>query len=1015
MIRHCPILPRNTASTEPGVTHSRLRRRCRAPPMRIRSPGPGRRQQGRRNTGLPTSGHRGLSRPAGRRLSATCPLAPLNSYSCRRATPRAGRTRTPRRVPRFRLRRRCRAPPMRIRSPGPGRRQQGRRNTGLPTSGHRGLSRPAGRRLSATCPLAPLNSYLCRRATRRAGRTRTPPPAPPPRLHRMSRARHSLVHHLDLASRHGSHAVSHQLQRLDVDRADHPVQNPQRPLIGHHKDPVRAGRQHQRLVLIRLRCLHHQLHRQVGKFCMVFKISMRFSAGRPKKLSKGRNCWGGLVLAVALVAVACSSSAPQDSADPTPSDRVTAVAQPDAADAATPVALPVSSPTPEMDHGGEAGPLAAAPATPTLAPVPSEVPSEVATPEPVATPVPSPTEEPSAVPVASGESVWEVDLEGVPAGGFEAVSAGWDFACGIRVGGGVECWGERWLVDGYWFGFENDFGQLNAPEGEFTAISSGATHSCGIKVDRALECWGDSFYSRLEAPGGEFTAVDASRFHSCAIRVDRTVVCWGLRRYGLLDAPRGEFTAVDAGWYHTCGLGVDGAVVCWGDAVGEWHGLGPDGEFIVVDGGWPLMCGRQVGGAMVCWGDSVGEWHGGGPTGEFTAVATSRDGWCGLHADGSVECWGMYQSHSGVDDRSYEDITGGGYRFCGTRSDRAVECGPLPDTRRQYVSRLDGEFEMVSVGGWLACGVRKGGAVECWIDVDGRDGVSVSFDLAGSLASGAWSVVSAGGFHTCAIRTDRTVACWGDNEFGQSDAPDGSFISVSAGVDHTCTWTPWPSVHCSGGYHSCGVRVGGAVVCWGDNELGQTDAPAGEFAAVSAGGTHSCGLRTDRAAVCWGGNEFGQSDAPAGEFISVAAGGTHSCGVRVGGELECWGNNEYGRANAPAGEFASVTAWVVDTCAHRTDRAIVCWPTDLEGLRPPEVLTGLVDYSIGLHWRCGILNDGTLGCSRSAAFHEYAPTDPAPPGVFTAVSRGIFHTCGLRLNETLECWGDFSRGQLDMP
>ncbi|MXZ29910.1 MAG: hypothetical protein F4236_05455 [Acidimicrobiia bacterium] len=48
------------------------------------------------------------------------------------------------------------------------------------------------------------------------------------------------------------------------------------------------------------------------------------------------------------------------------------------------------------------------------------------------------------------------------------------------------------------------------------------------------------------------------------------------------------------------------------------------------------------------------------------------------------------------------------------------------------------------------------------------------------------------------------------------------------------------------------MRADAAVVCWGDNEDGQADAPAGAYIAVAAGRSHSCALRRDHTATCWG-------------------------------------------------------------------------------------------------------------------------------------------------------------------
>lgn len=58
---------------------------------------------------------------------------------------------------------------------------------------------------------------------------------------------------------------------------------------------------------------------------------------------------------------------------------------------------------------------------------------------------------------------------------------------------------------------------------------------------------------------------------------------------------------------------------------------------------------------------------------------------------------------------------------------------------------------------------------------------------------------------------------------------------------------------------------------------------------IAAGWDHSCGVRSDATVACWGDNEHGQSDAPAGTFTSVAAGWESSYGVRSNATLTGWG------------------------------------------------------------------------------------------------------------------------------
>ena len=67
--------------------------------------------------------------------------------------------------------------------------------------------------------------------------------------------------------------------------------------------------------------------------------------------------------------------------------------------------------------------------------------------------------------------------------------------------------------------------------------------------------------------------------------------------------------------------------------------------------------------------------------------------------------------------------------------------------------------------------------------------------------------------------------------------------------------------------------------------------------------------------------------------------------------------------------------------------------------------------AVGRAHSCALRLDGTVACwgdnSRGQA--------EAPGGPFTAITAGDWHSCGLRTGATVDCWGDNRYGQLDIP
>ena len=270
---------------------------------------------------------------------------------------------------------------------------------------------------------------------------------------------------------------------------------------------------------------------------------------------------------------------------------------------------------------------------------------------------------------------------------------------------------------------------------------------------------------------------------------------------------------------------------------------------------------------------------------------------------------------------TYKAVTAGSRHTCALRTDNTITCWGAP------ADAPTGTFKAVSAGGGHSCGLRSDDTITCW-------GYN-SYGQADAPA-GTFNAIAAGSnAHSCGLRSDDTITCWGADDYGQADAPAGAFKTVTVGGESY--QNPETLIVRHRG-HSCGLRSDDTITCWGADEYGQADAPTGTFKTVAAGSNaHSCGLRSDDTIACWGNNWTGLADAPAGTFKAIAVGASHACGLRSDGTITCWGYNSYGQADAPAGTFKSVTAggWEISglqgpilighSCGLRTDGTITCW------------------------------------------------------------------------------------------
>jgi alpha-tubulin suppressor-like RCC1 family protein len=110
--------------------------------------------------------------------------------------------------------------------------------------------------------------------------------------------------------------------------------------------------------------------------------------------------------------------------------------------------------------------------------------------------------------------------------------------------------------------------------------------------------------------------------------------------------------------------------------------------------------------------------------------------------------------------------------------------------------------------------------------------------------------------------------------------------------------------------HTAAVTLEGRVVCWGRQDDGRCNVPAGldNITAVSCGSVVTAALTRDGRVICWGSNQYGQCSVPAGlkDVVAISARYYHVVALLRGGQLVCWGNNDLGQCDVPASLLTKV-------------------------------------------------------------------------------------------------------------
>ncbi|MBM2615450.1 hypothetical protein JIG36_07710 [Actinoplanes sp. LDG1-06] len=630
---------------------------------------------------------------------------------------------------------------------------------------------------------------------------------------------------------------------------------------------------------------------------------------------------------------------------------------------------------------------------------------------------------------------------------WTSVTVGDRMACGISAGklyclGGGNSSGQQGV---------NDTSAHYTPQpvgtADWLSVAAGSNHTCGIQADNSLWCWGANGSGQLAQPTTTtssrvplpvtfpgttgWASVSAGTNFTCATRTDGSLYCWGANSAGQLGigltVPTSSavplpvagsgWTSVALGWQHACGL-QGTALSCWGD--GGANRLGQS--------------------------DSTSYPSPKSVTGTWASVTLGADHTCGINTGGQLYCWGA-----------------GGSGRLGRGNANSSTNGPV-------LIGAATTWRSVSAGQYHSCGTQTDNSLYCWgANTYGQVGDGTVTDQVSPVKVGAsaWSAGAPGELASlsCAIRTDGTLWCWGNT---------GLPYFTPSRVDAGTTWHQ----AAVGDQFVCGIKDAGALYCFGQQNAGRlgagdntnhflptpvTTSAGTAFRQVTVGSYHGCAVGTDTTLWCWGSATYGQTGQgdntqrnspvqimnPATGWTGVSAGSLFTCGVRSDTTMYCWGQNAFsqiglGASSTPVTTPTAVTTtgWVQvsagfqHACALRTDTKVYCWGSDGSGRLgggggAPQALSptavqgtgGYMSVGLGADHSCALKSNGTLWCwgtgwngrlGNGLTTDKYVPTQALGSSAWRKVSGGKPSTCGVRNDNSVWCWGSNALGQLGL-
>lgn len=288
-------------------------------------------------------------------------------------------------------------------------------------------------------------------------------------------------------------------------------------------------------------------------------------------------------------------------------------------------------------------------------------------------------------------------------------------------------------------------------------------------------------------------------------------------------------------------------------------------------------------------------------------------------------------------------------------------------------------------------------------------------------------------------------------------ASAAQFTQIAPGLDHTCA-----------------VKADGTAWCWGEGRKGQTGVIGavrsrvpveviGSYQAfqIASGQAFWCQRLADSTASCSGSGERGQignGSVSTAQFpmevagisavTKVAVGTATACAVNGTGVL-CWGDGRRGQLGdgqlreGPQSTpvqipnltgVADVAVGDSHVCAVRNDGLVFCWGDTTDYKLGNDItaaitvpgqsvsgLTGAKAVAVGDRHSCALKTDGTVACWGEGKLGQLGIGTAGTTGLarlvpglanITQIAASGSTTCAVRSDGAVLCWGDNAAGQI---